>query len=257
MITRPRYTVTWSSDAYDVQIRRAKSTATPVRTVSWQEFDPVDHLPRGSAVLVRHAAGPQLIARLASAPKAHDLRVSVAADSGEETFCGRVNSATAVAWADADVSAHPLLPLRAFAPGGDPAALAGLIGTIFDPRWYTVHDRPDRLSPLERKFGLEPRWDHRPHEGRHLLTSCWLPRRPGRQYSRDADFFVRLYCRHVGGGKSEAVAVRKTGRYFLKALVALWFDAYAGADSPTWAGDRLFVPRLLFDSTAIRAVQHP
>lgn len=56
---------------------------------------------------------------------------------------------------------HPVFPMLSFIPTLQPVAVAKLIGTLLDPRWYVGVQHPERLSALRIFLGVVPNVFHR------------------------------------------------------------------------------------------------
>lgn len=229
----------------------------PGVTYSTEEFRRGDGLQRGVTVKVGYGQGVTLIGWLADFLKAELIdKVYVYSGHGHRTELAGTTLRTVDVWKAANplsqvVRAHPVYAaLSPFAPCGHPGSFAAVISMIFDPRWYHDPSKPDRLGALEAAFSLEPRYDNTTRNNRGLLAACWCgPTGPG---TEAADFYGRTHLAHKELGRTGPQAVRKTGRHFLKALVACWLDSYAMDRG--YQGDPMFDPKMLFDKTALQAV---
>jgi hypothetical protein len=236
-----------------VRYRGGGRSVTTVRT-----FLEAAVIPQGFRVKVDWEAGAHVIGHLVDLLDAHQVEaVQVsAARAGRVTDVGPVTALTARVWRQDEgaLGRHPVVrALAPYAPNGDPVALGVVLARVFDPRWYTDPDRPDRTARLEAAFGLEPKHDGKPRYWRSVLERCWMP--PDGARLTDADFYGRLYAAHRALGRTRDWADRLVGRHFLKALTAAWLDAFAGRYKTAESRlDAMFVPGRLFDATANRAV---
>lgn len=205
-------------------------------------------LLKNTYIMTRHEDGPQVAAVAHSLVNSGFAAASLMESSlGDVSQVEGVEATTLAVWLTGKVDMHPVGKVMKFAPNADRQALATVIGTIFDPRWYpAVPERPYRNSPLEARFGLTPRWDRQESVFRRVLTAAWMALGP----VTDADFFSRKYAEKLKNGTEPAAAVRFVGKYFLKCLTAAWSDAHR----PRGA-EPFFDPRLMFDARSLDSVR--
>lgn len=222
--------------------------------------DLLNTLPKGSEVHGYYRDGPYLLGRLVDMrDRGHISKIVVRPYIGSHpyvrTTLSGVAELTARLWVSRTPEAliiHPVFNrLHPYLPYGMTAALADLITTIFDPRWYnTSCNRPNRWSRLEQAFALSPRGDRVGCPRRAVVRACWTaPDEPPAADNHPADFFGRTHAGLLATGYSEEAAVRKTGRKLIRAVVAAWLDDEVAG------GDPLFEPSRLFDPAAVDATK--
>lgn len=207
-------------------------------------------LPAGAVAHVGYADGRALVHPLCELwLSSHLAGVVVHSPNGAGTVVDAVTAVTArvLAGDRKALAQHPAARVARYATGGRPEALAAVIARVFDPRWYVHPRRPDRLSRLEARFGLEPRFDGRPRAWRDALVACWAGGSDLRQV--DANFYGRFDGRLLADRVHPHVAARRVGRHFLRSLTAAWLDAL-GPGRP----EPMFDEKLLFDRRAVSAV---
>lgn len=225
------------------------------------DFVPLDELdaavPRNAEVHGYYRDGPYLLGQLmALRDRGHVARVVLRPYFGshpyDRTEIAGTAELTARLWVHRTpeaLLAHPVFDrLYPYLPFGLTVAVADLITTVFDPRWYAHPFHPNRWSRLEEAFALSPRGDRPGCPRRAVVRGCWVaPDEPPAADDAAADFFGRTHAAYLAAGLPEEAAVRKTGRKLIRAVVAAWLDQKASG------GDPLFDPRRLFDAVAVEA----
>lgn len=205
-------------------------------------------------VHVAYANGPTLVGWVADMVLGNEIRAGyVCPGSNPCTKMHGTAFQTIALWRKPTpqiLANHPAARAVApFCPYGAASALADVITTVFDPRWYADAVRPNRWSALEAAFGLEPRFDTKSRKVRTILTKCWCP--PQGPGDSPADFYGRLHRTQLDLGRTPGAATRKVGRHFLRALAAGWLDAISKGRGVS--GEPMFDPRRLFDRTSLVA----
>lgn len=200
-----------------------------------------------SRVIVRHSDGCRVLAWVVGArDRGWDGSLAVESVMGDLAPLTGVAAVTAGVWVVGDPLGHPAAAVAAYAPNGDRAALAEVIGTIFEPAWYrTDPNRPERRARVEARLGLTPRWDRSGSKVRDTVTAAWL----GDGDTGPADFFSRKFFDMLAAGRERHYAERQIGKYYIKCLLAAWTDPQRPKGS-----EPMFDPRLLFDREAVEAV---
>lgn len=146
---------------------------------------------------------------------------------------------------------HPAARALSFIPNLNIVALARLLSTIVDPRWYVDTRMPDRTSKLELFMGLTPQTQAvvsdpaviviRPREQRcATVLACWKTKDPATvDLAEPGNFLYRIRAAHPDGVKGDL----RASQAFLRYLRHTWL---AGLEGRKGAKDGLFAPDLFF-----------
>ena len=146
---------------------------------------------------------------------------------------------------------HPVYRASMFVPHLDPAALARLLTTIIDPRWYVDQRMPERTAKLELFMVLTPRTQTRVSDKSCVLVKkrefrcaavlgTWKTREPEDvDLSDPQEFLYRVRAKAGGGAKGDL----RASQVFLRYLRYNWL---ATLEQRTGIKDGLFAPDLFF-----------
>lgn len=150
---------------------------------------------------------------------------------------------------------HPAYKAAKFIPTLNEEALARLLTTIIDPRWYVDKRLPERAAKLELFLGLTPQIQahvstptrilKRSREFRCLaVLNTWrVEDAVGVDLTNPANFLYRVYNAAGGGTRGDLRASQVLVRY----LRHTWL---AGLETRRGVQDGLFAPNLFFKTPA-------
>ena len=144
---------------------------------------------------------------------------------------------------------HPAYSALSFAACLDEQAIARLIGTVIDPRWYVDPNDPDRNSRYEQFLCLNPKsvsqanhqdatW--RTHKYR-LVQDCWQIQEPEKELLKCPAprlFIWRAFYQAGCNIKGDLTA----SKHFAHFVRQVWTQAVYNGPGP----ERLFVPKYFF-----------
>lgn len=157
--------------------------------------------------------------------------------------------------AKAYLQLHPVYKAAMFIPGINQAALAQLLTTIIDPRWYVDKRLPERAAKLELFLGLTPQIQERVSQKSCILTrtrefkcmnvlQTWKTQEPETvELTKPANFLYRI-CKAAGNGPRGDL---RAGQAFIRYLRYNWL---AVLENRTGTKDGLFAPNLFFKTPA-------
>lgn len=150
---------------------------------------------------------------------------------------------------------HPAYRPALFVPTADPTAIAQLLVTIIDPRWFVDSRMPERTTKLNLYFGLTPATQQRvsnPDQmiitGRELrcanVLACWKTKDVADVDFKDpANFLYRIWQFFGGGFRGDL----RASQAFIYYVCQNWL---AAIEVRNGAKDGLFAPDLFFKTPA-------
>lgn len=153
--------------------------------------------------------------------------------------------------------AHPVYKIVSFIPSINEAALARLLVTIIDPRWYVDTRMPDRASKLELFLGLTPKIQRRVSNAKVILSKarefrcatvlqCWKTQTvDSAVVDAPREFLWRIW----GTAGGDAAGDLRASQAFVRFLRLNWLETL---DTRRGKKDGLFLPTRYFKNATER-----
>lgn len=153
--------------------------------------------------------------------------------------------------------AHPVYKIAKFIPNIDDAALARLLATIIDPRWYVDTRMPERASKLELFLGLTPKIQQRVSRAKTILSKprefrcanvlqCWKTQTADMAVvDAPREFLWRIWA----AAGADAPGDLRASQAFVRFLRLNWLEVL---DTRRGKKDGLFLPTRYFKNSTER-----